>query len=98
MIDYITPIKEQLDEKMHITCALFVTIGFPAESPRYFNFKEFNDETKVLTIGSTQRQNLEFEVQTEYEPYSVDVTDFWNQFKEYRTGFLQEYYPTIDRY
>jgi hypothetical protein len=96
MKDYITPIKTDLDNAMHFVCSLFVTIGTPAETPRYFNFKKFDIETKKLTVGSTQREKLFFTVQTDFN--YVHVEDFWIQFRVYRTAFLKENYPTIERY
>lgn len=93
-MDYITPIKEDLDNAMHFVCSLFVTIGTPAETPRYFNFKKFDEDTKKLTIGSTQREKLFFKVQTDFNYVHVD--DFWPQFRVYRTAFLKENYPTIN--
>lgn len=93
-MDYITPIKEELDNAMHTMCTLFMTVGFPAESPRWFNFREFDDDTKVLGIGSTQRQKLGFTIQTEFNHVPCD--EFWPQFRAYRTQFLKDNYPTID--
>lgn len=94
--DYITPIKDKLDEKMHDQCVAFMLIGTPRETPRYMNFKEFDDETKVLKIQSTQTSAVFFYIQTDFD--FVDVNNFWAQFKEYRTEFLIENYPTIDPY
>jgi hypothetical protein len=96
MIDYITPIKEELDKSMHIVCGLFVTIGFPAESPRWFNFRSFDEDTKILTVGSTQRSALKFAIGVPFNHVSCD--EFWPQFRAYRTAFLKENYPTIDVY
>lgn len=95
-MDYITPIKKELDKNMHSTCVLFMTIGTPSETPRYFNFKEFDMGTKILQIGSTQRDVLYFSVQTDF--IFVDCEEFWGQFKEYRTDFLKTNYPTINPY
>jgi hypothetical protein len=95
-MDYITPLKEKLDENLHTICGLFKVIGTPAETPRYFNFKEFDMDTRVLKIGSTQRDSLYFSIQTEFT--FVDCDEFWNQFKQYRTEFLKTNYPTINPY
>jgi hypothetical protein len=96
MKDYITPIKNDLDNCMHFVCSMFMAIGTPLETPRYFNFKKFDEETKKLTIGSTQREKLFFKVQTDFN--HVHVEDFWVQFRVYRTAFLKEHYPTINPY
>ena len=54
MTDYITPIKEQIDENLHEHCLIFQTIGTPNETPRYYNIFNFCEKTKILTIASTQ--------------------------------------------
>ena len=95
-MDYITPIKEQLDSNMHDQCVMFMLIGTPAESPRWMNFGGFDIDTKVLTIQSTQRRGIFFNVETDFD--FVEVHEFWAQFKEYRTEFLLTNYPTIDTY
>ena len=94
-MDYITPIKELLDKQMHNICVLFCTIGTPLESPRWFNYREIDTEEKTLTIGSTQRQALYFKIKADYCVHLIEVSEFWNQFKQYRTEFLQTNYPTI---
>jgi predicted amidohydrolase len=97
--DYITPIKEQLDRHMMTHCAMFVTIGNgSAESPRWYNFRGYDDETKQLTIGSTQKSSLFFTVDCEGLDMGFIICDeFWSQFKEYRTEFLKNNFKTIDR-
>lgn len=94
-MDYITPIKDKLDFWMHKNCLTFMSIGTPKETPRYFNFKGFDMETKELSIGSTQT-NIGFTIPTEFR--FVDSREFWQQFKEYRTSFLVKNYPTIEVY
>lgn len=97
--DYITPIKKQLDEKMHELCAIYMVIGTPRETPRFYNFRDFNIDTKTLTIGSTQKQSLSFEIDLSKTDIDVIfVEEFWQQFKEYRTKFLLENYKTINPY
>ena len=95
-MDYITPIKEQLDSKMHDQCIIFMLIGTPSESPRWMNFGGFDNDTRVLTIQSTQRSGIFFNVETDLDFVEVDV--FWEQFKKYRTEFLLANYPTINPY
>jgi hypothetical protein len=97
--DYITPIKEQLDRHMMTHCAMFVTIGNGGtESPRWYNFRDYDDETKQLTIGSTQRSSLFFNVDCEgLDMGFIRCDKFWSQFKEYRTEFLKNNFKTIDR-
>ena len=91
-IDYIQPIKNKLNYNMQETCNMFMAIGSPSETPRYYNFKSFDDGT--LTIGSTQKDGLFFKIDTNFK--FIDVHDFWEQFKEYRTEFLLNNYPTIN--
>ena len=97
-MDYIEPIKKQLDSNMHDHCIMFMLIGTPAESPRWMNFGGFDNETKVLTIQSTQRSGIGFDIETDFEPFDIEVDVFWAQFKEYRTEFLLTNYPTINPY
>lgn len=91
--DYITPIKDALDVEMHNICALFCTIGTPIESPRWFNFREKKEDR--IMIGSTQRDALYFWVDAPYDVNIIEVTEFWKQFKAYRTNFLETNYKTI---
>jgi len=95
-MEYIAPIREQLDSNMHDHCVMFMLIGTPRESPRWMNFGEFDDETKVLTIQSTQKSGTFFNVETNFDFIECDV--FWEQFKKYRTEFLLTNYPTINPY
>lgn len=95
-MDYIKPIKDQLDEQMHNQCVAFMLMGTPREIPRYMNFGEFDDDTKVLTIESTQTSRIFFDIQTDFD--FIEVHIFWEQFREYRTEFLIENYPTINPY
>ena len=100
-MDYITPIKNQLDEKMNEVCLLYMTIGTPRETPRYYNFRDFDIDTKTLTIGSTQKQSLFFTIDMSHTDIIIDfmnMNDFWQQFKEYRTNFLTSNFETINAY
>ena len=101
----IKPIKKELEEKMHEVCVIFCTIGTPRETPRYYNIRQFKNN--ILTIGSTQNQDLFFNIDCsnikEFQPdkdftilFAIRFNDFWSQFKEFRTEFLKENYPTID--
>lgn len=93
-MNYIEPIKEALDENMHMECSIFMLIGIPRETPRYMNFGNYNLDTKVLRIQSTQTSGIFFDIETDYDYIECDV--FWHQFKEYRTKFLKDNYPTIN--
>ncbi len=93
-MNYIDQIKDQLNEQMHLQCCAFMLIGTPRETPRYLNYGDFDHDTKVLTIESTQNSNIFFKVETDFD--YVDCQEFWNQFKEYRTDFLLTNYPTIN--
>tara|TARA_R110000803_G_scaffold68709_2_gene130780 strand:+ start:94 stop:453 length:360 start_codon:yes stop_codon:yes gene_type:complete len=94
MINYIAPIKNQLDNQMHQVCNMFMLIGSPNETPRYYNYKSLEDG--ILKIGSTQKNDLYFTVKTDFD--FIDVNIFWQQFKEYRTEFLFYNYPSIEQY
>jgi len=93
-MDYITPIKKELSEKLHEVCNIYMLIGTPHETPRYYNFS--NLENNILTIGSTQKRGLNFKVKTNFD--FIEVSEFWLQFKEFRTEFLITNYPTINAY
>jgi hypothetical protein len=92
-MEYIAPIRKQLDSNMHDHCVMFMLVGTPAESPRWMNFGGFDNDTRVLTIQSTQRSGIFFNIETDFD--FVEVHEFWEQFKKYRTEFLLTNYPTI---
>jgi len=97
MTDYITPIKEQLDEKMTEVSLLYMTIGTQKDTPRYYNIREIDYESQTLTIGSTQKDRLFFTIDlSDTGIETIQFGKFWQQFKEYRTNFLQENFKTID--
>ena len=99
MKNYITPIKTALDELMHLHCQGFMLLGSPDETPRYYNVKDYDYKSKHLTICSTQKSGLFFTIDASIlEIGYFDASDFWSQFKEYRTSFLLENYPTISPY
>lgn len=93
---YIEQIKKQLDSNMHDKCLTFMLVGTSSKSPRWMNFGDFDEDTKVLTIQSTQRGEISFDIKTDFD--YVDVSKFWEQFKKYRTDFLLTNYPTINPY
>tara|TARA_R110001632_G_scaffold46402_1_gene117811 strand:- start:12588 stop:12884 length:297 start_codon:yes stop_codon:yes gene_type:complete len=98
-MNYITPIKTALDDAMHLHCNGFMLLGSPSETPRYYNVKGYDYESKHLTIFSTQKSGLFFTIDASIlEIGYFDVSEFWTQFKEYRTAFLLENYPTISIY
>ena len=106
MENYITPIKKQLDTKMHEVCNTFMLIGTRRETPRYYNLDDYerkpftSTENRILiTISSTQNSRLYFEVLAPLNyPDYIDFGEFWKQFKEYRTEFLFKNYPSIEQY
>jgi len=100
-INYIKPIKTELEKELHKASILYMTIGSnSAESPRYLNFGDYDKETETLTIRSTQRIGISFTIPVKYEKYIFgdSLYEFWGQFKKFRTKFLQENYPTIEIY
>tara|TARA_Y100001947_G_C10180875_1_gene236486 strand:- start:36 stop:353 length:318 start_codon:yes stop_codon:yes gene_type:complete len=102
--DFITPIREELEYEMHEYCSNFLkehSECFPSclwLSPRYFNFGDFDYESKILRIQSTQYDspNMGFDIQTGFD--EIMSEDFWPQFKRWRTRFLEKYYPRIRTY
>lgn len=98
-IDYITPIREILEEKLHRQCVVFMAIGSPDESPRWINYREYDEESRILILGSTIVHRVWIKIQCpEGYPDIYDNTEFWAQFKKFRTEFLLENYPTISPY
>ena len=98
MQNYIKPIQKELEKELHKFSQLYILMGNGAkDTPRYFNLKMYDCIDKTLTIGSTQRNDLFFiiNIENKLEQY-IDTNDFWQQFKEFRTSFLLENYPTID--
>ena len=98
MKNYIEPIKKELEENLHQFCQAYMLIGNgTSETPRFFNIQNYDVFKHTLTIGSTQKQSLNFtiDLNNKFDEY-VNFNDFWQQFKEFRTNFLLENYPTID--
>ena len=123
MTDYIKPIKEQIDKNLHEHCVRFIN-NYPDritlsrrlhDTPRWYNIHNFCEDTKTLTIASTQcyfikmleepdpnKTNQFFKIDCtdmqEFQDFdfSFDSSDFWEQFKNYRTKFLTQHYPNID--
>ena len=57
-IDYITPIKEKLEEELHNACNLFMLIGSPRETPRYYNISTKTNEQldcSIFDIGKSDK-------------------------------------------
>ena len=84
-IDYIKPIKEKLEEKLHDVCKKFMLMGFPHETPRYYNISTKtneqldcsifdigkNDKQYYLYIGSTQTDRLWFRIKITPDYYKL---------------------------
>ena len=99
--DYITPIKNQLNEKMHEVCNMFMLIGTPRETPRYLNLKDYEEienNSFIIEIMSTVVYELGFSVSTPEDYPFIDFDEFWQQFKDYRTQCLLNNFPTINAY
>jgi hypothetical protein len=98
-MDYITPIRQQLEEKMHQHCKAFIeSKKGRTYSPRWYNICINN---KKIVIGSSQfNGKLFFEIDypVEYNVFDMDANEFWRQFREFRTDFLTEHYKTIQPY
>ena len=97
-MNYIEPIKKELEENLHKFSQLYILIGNGVnDTPRYFNLKMYDCMKKTLKIGSTQRNDLFFiiDIEDKLEMY-IDTNEFWQQFAKFRTNFLLENYPTID--
>ena len=111
-INYITPIIKELEEAMHVSCKRYIKHThvethhtgpiYTGYSPRWYNLNDFDNESKKLRIQSTQwhdpvkNPHQGFNIQTEFD--WIDWDDFWIQFRNWRTNFLENNYPTIKSY
>ena len=75
---------------------MFMLIGTPLETPRYYNFGGFDNKTGILTIKSTQKSCLFFEVKTDFDYFDIDGMLFWEQFKQYRTIGLKKGFREVE--
>lgn len=103
MYDFITPIKDQLENGFHEHCRMFMLIGRPAETPRFYNIGDKDHDNKRFQIASTQKSDLFFWVEAPDDEYFdtivySDLMEVWAQIRQWRTQFLIENYPTIDPY
>lgn len=98
-MNYITPIKTALDIEMRSHCDAYLIYKRLYTSPRFYNFGDFDYDTRILTIQSTQNRDLFFKIDCKHLDVGFfDGSEFWQQFKEYRTNFLLDNYLEIDRY
>jgi len=100
-MDYITPIKKELNENLHRISQEFMLIGMRRETPRYYNLKDYQKRVNnryLIQIFSTQNRELGFEILTPIDYPFIEFNEFWEQFKEYRTEFLFKNYPQIEQY
>tara|TARA_R100000781_G_scaffold92092_1_gene57010 strand:+ start:5618 stop:5983 length:366 start_codon:yes stop_codon:yes gene_type:complete len=100
-VNYITPIKKELDEHLHRISNEFMLIGMRRETPRYYNLKDYQERINnsyLIEIFSTQNENLGFKILTPIDYPLINFDEFWEQFKEYRTEFLFKNYPQIEQY
>ena len=99
-MDYIKPIKKELEKNLHQFCQVYMLMGNGgSESPKYLNIFEYDAFKNTLIIASTQKQSLNFTIHlnNKLDDY-VNFNDFWTQFKQFRTNFLIQNYPTIEPY
>lgn len=96
--------KEAILNQLNEVSNMFKLVGFPEETPRYFNFEKFDEETNKIYFCSSQRSKLKFWVTLNPETMgehfadrlSVSSSDVWKWFKQVRTNFLIDNHPTID--
>ena len=102
-LNYIKPIKKQLEKKMHQECKRFLNFCTDKSlTPRYYNIRGIKGN--ILTFGSTQDRDFYFDIDLtnvkEYEKIIelqyYNPEKMWSQFKEFRTKFLKDNYPQID--
>ena len=105
-----TPLLEKIQYTLNEWCKTFVVIGTPNETPRYSQlfFTDGAEGKGEAQLQSTQKK-LYYPIYglTEEENRFLKriqiiqqnrSRSLWNQYKEIRTEFLLEYYPTIDVY
>lgn len=94
MIDYITPIKKLLEIGLHSVSRSYSEGKKPlSNSPRWFNFGGFDSDTKELTLQSTLNSRIFFKINTGFD--FIEVDEFWVQFRNFRTEFLEQHYTNI---
>jgi hypothetical protein len=99
-------LKEILEEKaiplLAQWCQTFVVIGSPSDTPRYSQILLDSDEDKyklqsTISSGNTIDLDLtedEFNILRKAHNRNI----LWNTWKQMRTEFLEEYFPTIKSY
>lgn len=108
--EFIEKYRKQLESELHKIARLHclrLSEGFVSGlySPRWFNIDSFEEDTSDeklmrVTFKSTQCQ-LYFSLRIpreEVEDLRFLSMDLWEPFKRFRTKFLEENYPNIERY
>ena len=100
-IDYITPIKKELEKELHIVCQTFMMVGSPRETPRYYNISNKtheqldgspfnigkNDEQYYLYIQSTQVLST-----SDFLMFKIKVTaDYYKSLWKTDGGFWEQF-------
>tara|TARA_B110000503_G_scaffold137614_1_gene222155 strand:+ start:2104 stop:5778 length:3675 start_codon:yes stop_codon:yes gene_type:complete len=105
------PLLNKIQATLNEWCRMYVVIGsnnpYAQETPRYSQIG-YDHDTKKWKLYSTQKnlyyfiENLTNEeenfLMTMHYRYREGNNKLWNQYKEIRTEFLLEYFPTIDIY
>ena len=100
--------KEQIEAGLKEAAERYITSGYLSYSPRWFNTNGIldhydNDGNEIYDwrIKSTQC-SVGFNIpitKEEMEYYKMDgFSDMWDDFKRFRTQWLEENYPQISRY
>jgi len=96
--------KETILKEFNDVCNFFKVAGFPQETPRYYNFEEFDPETNKIYFKSSQSSKLKFWVTLDpstlcenfSELINMDGSSVWDWFKKVRTNFLLDNHLTIE--
>ena len=104
-MDFITPIKTELDAKLHeFSKKHLMLTGLSiadAYLPRWFNFDKYEDGKLYIKSSISSKGfyiTVPEELQDDYFVLMYEHADFWQQFKAYRTEFLKNNYPNIRQF
>jgi len=102
--------KETILKGFNNVCNTFKVIGSDGtrggvnETPRYFNFNEYDEATNRIYFASSQNTDLFFWVELDPETFgknfknliNISGGEVWEWFKKVRTNFLIDNHPTIE--
>jgi len=79
-------------------CNVSKAIGSgPAESPKWIQLQEEDEDEGILIFRNSQRSNIEFSlpINEDHKKYYIDYLELYNYFKTLKYEFIRENHPTI---